>query len=49
MSQVAPARGIDTSQGRVSKWERGEETLPVHALRRIARATGRQLEVRFVA
>lgn len=49
MSQAALARAIGTSQSRVSKWERGEETPRVDALRRIARATGRQLEVRFVA
>jgi len=49
MSQAALARAIGTSQSRVSKWERGEETPRVDALRRIAKATGRQLEVRFVA
>lgn len=49
MSQAALARAIGTSQSRVSKWERGEETPRVDALRRIARATGRQLEVRLVA
>jgi len=49
MSQAALARAIGTSQSRVSKWERGEETPRVDALRRIAQATGRQLEVRFVA
>jgi len=49
MSQAALAHAIGTSQSRVSKWERGEETPRVDALRRIARATGRQLEVRFVA
>ena len=49
MSQAALARAIGTSQSRVSKWERGEEAPRVDTLRRIARATGRQLEVRFVA
>ena len=49
MSQAALAEAIGTSQSRVSKWERGEETPRVDALRRIAKATGRQLEVRFVA
>ena len=49
MSQAALAQAIGTSQSRVSKWERGEEAPRVDALRRIAKATGRQLEVRFVA
>lgn len=49
MSQTALARAIGTSQSRVSKWERGEETPRVDALRRIAKATGRHLEVRIVA
>ena len=49
MSQAALARAIGTSQSRVSKWERGDETPRVDALRRIAKATGRQLEVRFVS
>ena len=49
MSQAALARAIGTSQSRVSKWERGEETPRMDALRRIAKATGKQLEVRFVA
>src|SRR5690242_7933693 len=49
MSQAALARAIGTSQSRVSKWERGEETPRVDAVRRIAKATGRQLEVRLVA
>jgi DNA-binding transcriptional regulator YiaG len=49
MSQSALARAIGTSQSRVSKWERGEEAPRVEALRRIAKATGRQLQVRFVA
>src|SRR5690349_11076591 len=48
MSQAALARAIGTSQSRVSKWERGEETPRMDALRRIAKATGKQLEVRFV-
>lgn len=49
MSQSDLARAIGTSQSRVSKWERGEEAPRVDALRRIAQATGRRLEVRFVA
>lgn len=49
MSQAELARAIGTSQSRVSRWERGEEAPRVEALRRIARATGRRLEVRFVA
>lgn len=49
MSQTELAKAIGTSQSRVSKWERGEEAPRVDALRRIARATGRRLEVRFVA
>ncbi len=49
LSQAALAQAIGTSQSRVSKWERGEETPRLDALRRIAKATGRQLEVRFVA
>jgi len=49
MSQTELARAIGTSQSRVSRWERGEEAPRVEALRRIARATGRRLEVRFVA
>jgi DNA-binding transcriptional regulator YiaG len=49
MTQAELARAIGTSQSRVSRWERGEEAPRVEALRRIARATGRRLEVRFVA
>jgi len=49
MSQAELAHAIGTSQSRISKWERGQETPRVDALRRIAKATGRQLEVRFVA
>jgi DNA-binding transcriptional regulator YiaG len=49
LSQAELAKAIGTSQSRVSKWERGEEAPRVDALRRIARATGRRLEVRFVA
>ena len=49
MTQAELARAIGTSQSRVSKWERGEEAPRVDALRRIAKATGRRLEVRFVA
>ena len=49
MSQAELARAIGSSQSRVSRWERGEEAPRVDALRRIAKATGRRLEVRFVA
>ena len=49
MSQAALAQAIGTSQSRISRWERGEEMPRIDALRRIAKATGRQLEVRFVA
>lgn len=49
MSQAELARAIGTSQSRISKWERGEEAPRVDALRRIAKATGRRLEVHFVA
>ena len=49
MTQAELARAIGTSQSRVSRWERGEEAPRVEALRRIARATGRRREVRFVA
>ena len=48
MSQTDLAKAIGTSQSRISKWERGEEAPRVDALRRIAKATGRRLEVRFV-
>jgi len=47
LSQAALARAIGTSQSRVSKWERAEEAPRIDALRRIAQATGRHLQVRF--
>ncbi len=45
MSQEELAKAIGTSQSRISKWERGEEMPRIHALFRIADATGTKLRV----
>ncbi len=45
LTQASLAQAIGTSQSRVSKWERGEEVPRIDALRRIAKAAGRRLQV----
>lgn len=47
MSQEALAKAIGTSQSRVSKWERAEETPRLEALYKIAAATGHEVHVTF--
>jgi len=48
MTQEDLAKAIGTSQSRISKWERGEETPRVEALFRIAKATGTEVQVALV-
>jgi transcriptional regulator with XRE-family HTH domain len=48
MSQEALARSIGTSQSRISKWERGEETPRLDALYKIAAATNTEVRLALV-
>lgn len=48
LSQESLARAIGTSQSRISKWERGEETPRIDALFKIAQVTGTKVELALV-